>query len=121
MARPSRPMPNDRWSPIPASPNQVLSNEIKYPNPAANREDIFFDIKWLPKTSQAKESVMTSPAKFVALLNGQLDEMTNLIRRLVNIDSGSYDAHGVNRVQDVFAEQFLEAGFDVTRKPLPGF
>jgi len=64
---------------------------------------------------------MTSPAEFVALLNAQLDEMTSLIRRLVNIDSGSYDAQGVNRVQDVFTEKFREAGFEVTRKPLPGF
>ena len=64
---------------------------------------------------------MTSPAEFVARLNGQLDEMTALIRSLVNIDSGSHDAQGVNRVQDVFAEKFREAGFDVTRKPLPGF
>ena len=64
---------------------------------------------------------MTSPAEFAALLNGQLDEMTALIRSLVNIDSGSHDAQGVNRVQDVFAEKFREAGFDVTRKSLPGF
>ena len=64
---------------------------------------------------------MTSPAEFVALLNAQLDEMTSLIRRLVNIDSGSYDAQGVNRVQDVFTEKFREAGFEVMRKPLPGF
>lgn len=64
---------------------------------------------------------MTSPAEFVALLNGQLDEMTTLIRNLVNIDSGSHDPQGVNRVQDVFAEKFRELGFDVTRKPLAGF
>ena len=64
---------------------------------------------------------MTSPAEFVALLNDQLNEMTTLLRSLVNIDSGSYDAHGVNRVQDILAEKFREAGFDVTRNPLPGF
>lgn len=56
-----------------------------------------------------------------AALDDQLEDMLALTERLVNIDSGSYDPDGVNRVQDIFEQEFEKLGFEVTRTPLGGF
>lgn len=44
-------------------------------------------------------------------IKGKQDEMLELIERLVNIDSGSYDKEGVDKVGGILAEIYQELGF----------
>ncbi len=55
-----------------------------------------------------------------AALRGELDAILGMAERVVNIDSGSYLAAGVNAVIDVWAEMLRGMGFAVERAPLQG-
>lgn len=46
--------------------------------------------------------------------------MLALLERIVNIDSGSYDAEGVNAVAAVFAQRLAEQGFALRRRNVDG-
>lgn len=46
-------------------------------------------------------------------LKSQEDEMVQLLEKLVNIDSGSMDKEGVDRVGEVLAAQYQQLGFQV--------
>lgn len=59
------------------------------------------------------------PRDLAADLAALLPDMLSMTERVVNIDSGSYAAAGVNQVQDAFAEQLSELGFTITRRKLP--
>lgn len=52
-----------------------------------------------------------TPDVYKAQLTEQLPHMLQRLEQLVNIDSGSYDAKGVNRVGEVMAEQLRQQGF----------
>jgi glutamate carboxypeptidase len=62
---------------------------------------------------------MTDPRELLRSLNDELPGILAMTERVVNIDSGSYDAAGVNAVIDVFAAFLRESGFTITRSPLP--
>ena len=62
---------------------------------------------------------MTDPRELVRSLNGELSAILAMTERVVNIDSSSYDATGVNAVIDVFAAFLRESGFSIARAPLP--
>jgi glutamate carboxypeptidase len=62
---------------------------------------------------------MTDPRELTALLQAELGHLLELTERVVNIDSGSYDAIGVNAVISAFAGFLRDAGFAVTRASLP--
>lgn len=60
------------------------------------------------------------PRHLAADLAAALPDILGMTERVVNVDSGSYDAAGVNQVQDLFAAALSEIGFAVTRRPLQG-
>ena len=62
---------------------------------------------------------MTDPRELARALASELPRILAMTERVVNIDSGSYDAAGVNAVIDVFAAFLRESGFSITRTPLP--
>ncbi len=61
---------------------------------------------------------MTDPTELAAALAVEQPNILAMTERVVNIDSGSYCAAGVNAVQDVFAAFLRDAGFEVVRSPL---
>jgi glutamate carboxypeptidase len=63
---------------------------------------------------------MTDPRELAAALQAELPGLLAMTERVVNIDSGSYDAAGVNAVIDVFAAFLQDAGFTVSRAPVAG-
>lgn len=63
---------------------------------------------------------MSEPRKHAAALQAELPGLLAMTERVVNIDSGSYNAAGVNAVIDVFADFLRDADFDVTRTPIEG-
>ncbi len=63
---------------------------------------------------------MTDPRALAAALAAEQPSMLAMIERVVSIDSGTYHAPGVNAVIDAFADFLGNAGFTVTRTPLPG-
>ncbi|WP_424814378.1 M20/M25/M40 family metallo-hydrolase [Roseococcus sp. YIM B11640] len=64
---------------------------------------------------------MTDIAHCAARMEQELPSILAMAERVVNIDSGSYMAGGVNAVIDVWAGALAGLGFAVERKPLPGF
>ena len=50
-------------------------------------------------------------------IDSKESEMLEFLESLVNIDSGSYDKAGVDRVGDVLAERLADLEFDVQRNP----
>lgn len=58
------------------------------------------------------------PRDLAADLAEALPDMLTVTERAVNIDSGSYDAAGVNRVQDLFAAALSGLGFTIARRKL---
>ncbi|WP_158639080.1 M20/M25/M40 family metallo-hydrolase [Elioraea rosea] len=63
---------------------------------------------------------MTDPKTHEAALAPLLPEILAMTERVVSIDSGTYDAAGVNAVIDVWAGMLSGMGFTVERTPLPG-
>jgi len=63
---------------------------------------------------------MTEITRLAAGMEAMLPEILAMSERVVNIDSGSYLADGVNAVIDVWAGMLTGMGFTVERKPLPG-
>jgi glutamate carboxypeptidase len=63
---------------------------------------------------------MSDPESLQAALAPALPEILAMAKRVVDIDSGSYDAAGVNAVIDVWAAMLGELGFSVERARLPG-
>ncbi|HEV3398039.1 MAG TPA: M20 family peptidase, partial [Actinomycetes bacterium] len=59
----------------------------------------------------------TEPARLLAPLRQRYDEVLGRIEELVNIDSGSFTAAGVNRVADVCQARFEIGGWTVERHP----
>src|SRR4051794_15162641 len=55
------------------------------------------------------------PAHF----ESSLPELLALLQRVVDIDSGSYCADGVRRVEDAIGEALARIGFAIERRPLP--
>jgi glutamate carboxypeptidase len=59
---------------------------------------------------------MTNVAhQLAADIERELPELLSLLERLVNIDSGSYHASGVNAVIDLVADQLTRLGFAIER------
>ena len=63
---------------------------------------------------------MTDPRELATAMRAELPSLLALTERVVNIDSGSYDAAGVNGVIDAFAGSLQDAGFTVSRSPIAG-
>jgi glutamate carboxypeptidase len=63
---------------------------------------------------------MIDPKAHEAALRPALPEILAMAERVVSIDSGTYDAAGVNAVIDVWAEMLRGMGFAVERAALPG-
>jgi glutamate carboxypeptidase len=61
----------------------------------------------------------TDPRTYAAELDAAMPELLALLERLVNIDSGSYHAAGVQQVIDVMSGELAKLGFEIARKPLP--
>lgn len=57
------------------------------------------------------------PDQIQSWLSSQREAMLDLMERVVNIDSGSYDKAGVDAVGEVFAEFFASHGIEVERLP----
>lgn len=55
---------------------------------------------------------------FHKVLSQRTDEMLRLIETLVNIESGSYDKAGVDRVGAVLAEELSKRGFEIERQAM---
>lgn len=53
-------------------------------------------------------------------LQARLPEMLALLQRLVDTDSGSYGVEGVNTVGQALAEQLVQQGFELRRRPVEG-
>lgn len=53
----------------------------------------------------------------VNIINNQKNKMLDLLEKLVNIDSGSYDKEGVDSVAKVLIDLYKEIGFLVTEYP----
>ncbi len=63
---------------------------------------------------------MSDPKAHAAALSPMLPDILAMAERVVSIDSGTYDAAGVNAVIDVWAGMLAGLGFTVERAPLPG-
>jgi glutamate carboxypeptidase len=64
---------------------------------------------------------MTNVAhQLAADIERELPELLSLLEHLVNIDSGSYHASGVDAVIDLVADQLARLGFAIERTPIPG-
>ena len=63
---------------------------------------------------------MTDPREMAKMLQQELPAILAMTERVVNIDSGTYHAAGVNAVIDVWSEFLRGCGFEVTRRPLQG-
>lgn len=63
---------------------------------------------------------MTDPKAFADAFAADLPSMLDMTRRVVSIESGTYDAAGVNAVIDVWAGFLAAMDFGVERTPLPG-
>jgi glutamate carboxypeptidase len=63
---------------------------------------------------------MTDPREFAANFQAELPDLLTFTERVVNIDSGSYDAAGVNAVIGAFAGFLQDIGFSVSRTPIQG-
>jgi glutamate carboxypeptidase len=63
---------------------------------------------------------MIDPRQFAAALQAELPAILALTERVVNIDSGTYHAAGVNAVIDIWAGFLRDIGFDISRHPLAG-
>ena len=63
---------------------------------------------------------MTDPTALAFAFAPELPSMLAMIERVVSIDSGTYQAPGVNAVIDAFAAFLEGAGFAIERTPLPG-
>lgn len=63
---------------------------------------------------------MTDIKRYAAGMEAQLPAILAMSERVVNIDSGSYMAAGVNAVIDVWAGMLTGMGFTVERTPLAG-
>lgn len=63
---------------------------------------------------------MSDPKAHAAALAPMLPDILAMTERVVSIDSGTYDAAGVNAVIDVWAGMLAGLGFTVERAPLPG-
>jgi len=64
---------------------------------------------------------MTDITHYAAQMQRELPSILAMAERSVNIESGSYMAEGVNAVIDIWAGMLAGLGFEVERKPLPGF
>jgi glutamate carboxypeptidase len=63
---------------------------------------------------------MSNPKDHEAALALALPDILAMAQRVVDIDSGSYDAAGVNAVIDIWAGMLHSFGFTVDRAALPG-
>ena len=63
---------------------------------------------------------MIDPRNMAQMMQDELPAILAMTERVVNIDSGSYHAPGVNAVIDVWAEFLRGCGFEVSRRPLQG-
>ncbi len=64
---------------------------------------------------------MTAPvSRYLTALRDQTPAMLALLERLVNTDSGSYHAPGVDAVGALLAERLAALGFTVARQPIEG-
>ena len=63
---------------------------------------------------------MSDPKAHEAALAPALPDILAMAQRVVDIDSGSYDAAGVNAVIDIWAGMLHGLGFTIERAPLPG-
>ena len=54
--------------------------------------------------------------KLIAYIDNKEDEMLKLLERLVNIDSGSFDKDGVDRVGSILSDRLASLGFAVERR-----
>lgn len=69
--------------------------------------------------NQTRSTVAGDALKFRSALQLKLPQMLVLIERMVNIESGSYDREGVNRIGAILAEELSATGFEITRNPMP--
>jgi glutamate carboxypeptidase len=67
--------------------------------------------------SMALDGVAPHEARILDWLSSQKQAMLDLIERVVNIDSGSYDKAGVDAVGDEFIRFFAERGMPTTVEP----
>jgi glutamate carboxypeptidase len=63
---------------------------------------------------------MIDPRTMANALQEELPAILAMTERVVNIDSGTYHAAGVNAVIDVWAEFLRDCSFEVSRRPLSG-
>lgn len=56
---------------------------------------------------------------YAARFEAEMPELLATAERVVNIDSGSYHAPGVNAVIDVWADMLAAMGFTLERRPIP--
>jgi glutamate carboxypeptidase len=64
--------------------------------------------------------MVVDPRRYLAALETAQPELLGMLERVVNIDSGSYHAPGVNEVEDVIGATLAAMGFSVTRHKLAG-
>ncbi|WP_372622193.1 M20/M25/M40 family metallo-hydrolase [Falsiroseomonas sp.] len=64
---------------------------------------------------------MAKVRHWASMLEGELPAILAMSERVVNIDSGSYLAAGVNAVIDVWADMLAGIGFTIERTPLADF
>jgi glutamate carboxypeptidase len=68
-----------------------------------------------PRGSPDPSDPRVEPASLLAPLRARYDDLLTRIEELVNIDSGSYSAAGVNRVADLCQARFERGGWTVER------
>src|SRR4051794_37669514 len=56
---------------------------------------------------------------FQTALRQQVPQILELTEKLVAIESGSYFKAGVDQVNSILVDEFLRAGFEVERTPMP--
>jgi glutamate carboxypeptidase len=74
-----------------------------------------------PRGSPDPSDPRADPASLLAPLREREPDLLGRLEELVNIDSGSYSADGVNRVADLCQARFEAGGWEVERhRPRPG-
>ncbi|UCD36764.1 MAG: M20/M25/M40 family metallo-hydrolase [Fidelibacterota bacterium] len=74
---------------------------------------------WLAPAAVSAEGLSDTEQKIVVSVDQYFDESIKLLRRVVNINSGTFNLKGVRKVGRIFHKELAALGFDTRWIPMP--